>query len=92
MDADEGKRRPDMVVRLPGGRSIAVDSKLSYQSYIDAMNATDETATRRPSTLCPGGTSTRPATLSKSYWDQFQRSIGGFVVLFLPGESFFSAR
>ena len=92
MDADEGKLRPDMVVRLPGGRSIAVDSKLSYQSYIDAMNATDETARRDGLRRYAQAVRQHVQQLSsKSYWDQFKDQSVEFVVLFLPGESFFSA-
>jgi DNA recombination protein RmuC len=92
MDADEGKLRPDMVVKLPGGRTIAVDSKLSYQSYIDAINATDDNARNEAMRRYSQAVRQHVVALSsKSYWDQFKDRSVEFVVLFLPGESFFSA-
>lgn len=91
-DSDEGRLRPDMIVRLPGGRTIAVDSKLSYQSYIDAMNATDETVRRDALRRYAQAVRQHVQQLSsKAYWDQFKDQSVEFVVLFLPGESFFSA-
>jgi DNA recombination protein RmuC len=91
-DGEKGKFRPDMVVKLPGGRAIAVDSKLSYQSYIEAMNAPDEAtkndALRRYSQAVRSHVQ---QLSSKSYWDQLSEQSVEFVVLFLPGESFFSA-
>jgi DNA recombination protein RmuC len=91
-DTENGKLRPDMVVHLPGGRIIAVDSKLSYQSYIEAVNATDQAM--RTATLKKYSQAVRQhvQTLSsKSYWEQFNNNSVDLVVLFLPGECFFSA-
>jgi DNA recombination protein RmuC len=89
---ESGKLRPDMIVHLPGGRLIAVDSKLSYQSYIDAVNATDPAM--RMATLKKYSQAVRQhvqGLSSKSYWEQFQSHSVDLVVLFLPGECFFSA-
>jgi len=91
-EGDKGKFRPDMVVKLPGGRAIAVDSKLSYQSYIEAMNATDEASRNEALRRYSQAVRAHVQQLSsKSYWDQISEQSVEFVVLFLPGESFFSA-
>ena len=88
---EDGRLRPDLVVRLPGGKGIAVDAKAPLQGYLDALDATDE-ATRQ---LCLAAHAKAirghlQALGAKSYWDRLQPS-PEFVVLFLPGEIFFSA-
>ncbi len=91
-DTESGRLRPDMIVHLPGGRIIAVDSKLSYQSYIEAVNATDQVI--RTATLKKYSQAVRQhiqSLSSKSYWEQFRDNSVDLVVLFLPGECFFSA-
>ena len=89
---DEGKRlRPDMVVRLPGGKSIVVDSKTPMDGYLDALEATDET--RREEALQRHARQVRThiqQLSSKNYTAQFAHA-PEFTVLFLPSESFFSA-
>lgn len=88
---EDGKQRPDLVVRLPGGKTIAVDAKAPLQGYLDALDATDE-ATRRTH-LVAHARAIRGhlnALSAKQYWDRLQPS-PEFVVLFLPGETFFSA-
>ena len=90
---DEGARlRPDMLVRLPGGKTVVVDAKAPVDAYFDAARdgmAESERAVhlRRHA----GHVRAHVDTLTrKAYWDQFQ-SAPEFVVLFLPGENFFSA-
>lgn len=86
-----GRLRPDMIVHLPGGRQVVVDSKTPIDAYADAMEATDEGA--RSTALAAHAQAVREhmrALGQKAYWSQFEQS-PDFVVLFLPGESFFSA-
>ncbi|MDP6380177.1 MAG: DNA recombination protein RmuC, partial [Phycisphaerae bacterium] len=86
-----GRLRPDMIVRLPNERLIVVDSKVPLDSYMDATEAEDEAA--RNAALAGHASAVRAhmrALSQKSYWSQFDNT-PDFVVLFLPGESFFSA-
>jgi DNA recombination protein RmuC len=89
---DEGSRlRPDMVVRLPGNKNIVVDSKAVISSYMESAQAEDDVTKREKLLDHSRHISERVTELSKkSYWDQFENS-PEFVVLFLPGESFFSS-
>jgi DNA recombination protein RmuC len=89
---EAGRLRPDLVVRLPGGKSVVVDAKAPLSAYLDAVEARDD-ATRQAK-LAEHARQVRDHVLAlsrKSYWDQFQSAAPEFVVLFLPGESFFSA-
>ena len=88
---EEGILRPDLVVRLPGGKNVVVDAKTPMASYLEAVDAPDE-ATRRAK-LANHARSIREhmtALSKKGYWEQFQPA-PEFVVLFLPGENFYSA-
>lgn len=91
VDGDDGKLRPDMVVRLPGGKSVVVDSKAPLGDYMAAMEAPGESA--RLTHLKKHTQSVREHMVrlgQKGYWRQFDPA-PDFVVMFLPGESFFSA-
>ncbi|MDE0836725.1 MAG: DNA recombination protein RmuC [Akkermansiaceae bacterium] len=89
---DEGKRlRPDMVVKLPGGKTIVVDSKTPMDAYLNALEATDDDERERFLTQHALQVSKHIKDLSsKEYTKQFDDT-PEFTVLFLPSESFFSA-
>ena len=91
LPSEEGRLRPDLIVRLPGGRCVAVDAKVPLNAYLEAVNAADE-STRRAKM----GEHVRrvrehiKALAAKSYWERLTPA-PEFVVLFLPGESFYGA-
>jgi DNA recombination protein RmuC len=89
--SESGRLRPDMIVRLPGNRRIAVDSKVPLQAFVDAAAAIRED--ERKKALDKHAQNVRAhmnQLASRSYWDCLEPT-PEFVVLFLPGESFFSA-
>ncbi len=89
---DEGKKlRPDLIVRLPGGKIIVVDSKTPMDGYLDALEATDDTIREEALHRHARQVRTHIQQLSsKNYTAQFAHT-PEFTVLFLPSESFFSA-
>ncbi|HNQ03204.1 MAG TPA: DNA recombination protein RmuC [Thiobacillaceae bacterium] len=90
-EATEDRRRPDMVVRLPGGKSVVLDSKAPVSAYLEAAEADHEEARHKALARFTQHVRTHVQQLAaKTYWDQFQPA-PEFVVLFLPGEAFFSA-
>ncbi len=89
---DEGKKlRPDLVVRMPGGKTIVVDSKTPMDGYLDALEAQDDTVREEALHRHARQVRTHIQQLSsKNYSAQFAQA-PEFTVLFLPSESFFSA-
>lgn len=89
---NEGRRmRPDMMIHLPNGRSLVVDAKTPLTAYLEASDATEDAA--RAAKMKEHAAQVRAQIVrlsAKSYWEQFS-DVPEFVVLFLPGESFFSA-
>ena len=89
--AEDGRLRPDLVVRLPAGREIVVDAKVSLEAYLDAVAA--ESEDDRKTALARHAAQVRShmnALSNKQYWTQFTKA-PEFVVMFIPGESFFGA-
>jgi DNA recombination protein RmuC len=90
-DGDNGRIRPDMIVQLPGGRSLVVDAKVPLTAYLDAMSAKDEAARKVALQRHAQQLAEHVKQLSsKQYWGQFQPA-PELVVLFLPGDHLFSA-
>jgi DNA recombination protein RmuC len=90
VDGEDGRLRPDLVVKLPGGKSIAVDAKAPLAAYLASLECDGD---QRSLCLRDHARQIRDhlAKLSaKSYWEHLSPT-PEFVVLFLPGETFFSA-
>ena len=91
VEGADGRLRPDLVVQLPGGRTVVVDAKAPLAAYLEAVEAADDGA--RAVHLADHARQVRDHVLAlsrKAYWEQL-RPTPEFVVLFLPGESFFAA-
>jgi DNA recombination protein RmuC len=91
ISAEEGRLRPDVVVRVPGGQSLVIDAKVSLNAYQDAFGAVDEM--ERAAHLAAHAAAIRAHvnTLgAKAYWTQFQDA-PDYVVMFIPGEHFLTA-
>ncbi len=90
-NSEEGRLRPDMIVRLPGEKQIVVDAKTPLHAFLEAADLTEDSQKQEKLEDFVRHVRTHILTLSKkAYWNQFQPT-PDFVVLFLPGESFFSA-
>ena len=93
LDTEEGRRRPDVKVRLPGGAVFVIDAKCSLNAFMEAQDATDDTA--REACLARHAQSVRAHMTSlsaKTYWDQFKTERSpDFVAMFVPGDGFLAA-
>ncbi len=90
-DGEGGRLRPDAIVRVPGGKSLIIDAKVSLNSYQDAINAVDDVERKRAHEAHALSMRTHVNGLSgKSYWSQFEDA-PEYVVMFVPGEHFLTA-
>ena len=88
---DDGKLRPDMIVKLPNNKNIIIDSKAPLEAYLNSLETEDESERKTQLNRHAKLVRTHLNQLgTKGYWDQF-KDTPEFVVMFLPGETFFSA-
>jgi DNA recombination protein RmuC len=91
INTDAGRFRPDLVVKLPGGKNVVVDAKTPLDAFLGAHESTDDETRRKALLNHARQVRDHMETLSsKKYWEQFEAT-PEFVVMFLPGETFFSA-
>lgn len=89
--AEDGRLRPDMIVNLPNNNVIVIDAKSPLDRYLLAMDTHDDAEKQRLLADYARQVRSHISVLSaKGYWDQFSAT-PDFVLMFLPGESFFSA-
>ena len=93
VDSDEGRRRPDVKVRMPGGGVFVIDAKCSLNAFLDAQEAVDDAV--REAALVRHAQSVRTHMIdlsAKAYWDQFPKEGSpDFVAMFVPGDGFLAA-
>jgi DNA recombination protein RmuC len=88
---DGGRQRPDLIVKMPGGRTIVIDAKVPLEAYLDAQEAQDDET--RDQTMAHHARQVHEHMTklgNKNYWDSVQPA-PEFVVMFLPGEAFFQS-
>jgi DNA recombination protein RmuC len=91
VDGEDGKLRPDVIVRLPGGRKLVIDAKCSLNAYLDACDEVDDD--KRETCFHSHVASIRNHAQqlgSKAYWAQFGDS-ADYVIMYIPGEHFLTA-
>jgi DNA recombination protein RmuC len=92
VDSEDGRLQPDLIIRLPGEKTIVVDAKSPLSAYLDATEGNGDDRAR-DALLKKHARQVRDHMVKlggKAYWNQFQPA-PDFVVMFLPGETFFSA-
>lgn len=91
VDTDDGRLRPDVIVRLPGGRQLIIDAKCSLNAFLDACDEVDEDKRAACFRAHVASIRTHAQQLgSKAYWAQFDDS-AEYVVMYVPGEHFLNA-
>jgi DNA recombination protein RmuC len=89
--AEKGRQRPDVIIRMPGGRELVIDSKVSLDAYLAASNEADPA--RRKDHLADHAARVRAHVQSlakKEYWKELSDRVD-FVAMFIPGENFYAA-
>ncbi len=88
---DGGRLRPDAIVRVPGGRALVIDAKVSLNAYQDAFGAVDESERHLGLARHAAAMKAHVNALgNKAYWNQFDDA-PDYVIMFVPGEHFLSA-
>jgi DNA recombination protein RmuC len=91
IDTDDGRLRPDVIVRLPGGRKLVIDAKCSLNAYLDACDEVDDEKREACFRAHVASMRTHAQQLgSKAYWAQFGDS-ADYVIMYIPGEHFLAA-
>lgn len=91
VSGEDGRLRPDMIVRMPDGREIVVDVKTPLDAYLNAVEAPDDASRARQLEHHARKMRERVRELAgKAYWSQFKHA-PDFVVAFIPGDQFLSA-
>ncbi|HWE47804.1 MAG TPA: DNA recombination protein RmuC [Caulobacteraceae bacterium] len=92
VDTEEGRRRPDCTVRLPGGGVFAIDAKVSLNAFLEAQEAADDAAREAALTRHAQSIKSHLQGLStKAYWDQLKDQTPDFVAMFVPGDGYLAA-
>jgi DNA recombination protein RmuC len=92
IEGSEGRMRPDVIIRVPGGRSLVVDAKVSLNAYQDAFESGDDDDVKAAALAAHSAAmKAHVNTLgNKAYWNQFDDA-PDYVIMFVPGEHFLSA-
>jgi DNA recombination protein RmuC len=91
VEGEEGRLRPDVIVRLPGGRSLVIDAKCSLNAYLDACDEVDDEKREACFRAHVASMRTHAQQLgSKAYWAQFGDA-ADYVIMYIPGEHFLAA-
>ena len=91
VDTGDGRLRPDVIVRLPGGRKLIIDAKCSLNAFLDASEEVDEALRTAHLKAHAGSIRNHAQQLGgKNYWDQFGGA-ADYVVMYIPGEHFLTA-
>lgn len=89
---ETGRVRPDVVVKLPGNAAFVIDAKVSLNAYMDAQDATDDTARELALAKHAQSLKAHVADLSsKGYWDAIREVSPDFVAMFVPGDGILAA-
>ncbi|NEX94931.1 DNA recombination protein RmuC [Caulobacter sp. 17J65-9] len=93
VDTEEGRRRPDVKVMMPGGGVFVIDAKASLNAFLEAQDAVDDAAREASLVRHAQSLKTHMQGLSaKAYWDQFkEEGSPDFVAMFVPGDGFLAA-
>lgn len=91
VDTEEGRRRPDVKVQMPGGGVFVIDAKVSLNAFMESLEAADDLSREAAMARHAASVKAHMGQLSaKAYWDQFDNS-PDFVAMFVPGDGFLAA-